>query len=124
MRRQGLKGTYLSTRTKLIKCFKLSATTEPLLLHRCCYSQLFYKIMYYQFEQQFRKEMPQTVGETDSHFDLDNYKDWLEQKLIASNVALNDLVFQVKQYASGDIGTMDYFRDELKVAENAFVSLG
>jgi hypothetical protein len=78
----------------------------------------------YQFEQQFRKEMPQTVGETDSHFDLDNYKDWLEQKLIASNVALNDLVFQVKQYASGDIGTMDYFRDELKVAENAFVSLG
>jgi hypothetical protein len=37
---------------------------------------------------------------------------------------LNDLVFQVKQYASGDIGTMDYFRDELKVAENAFVSLG
>jgi ferric-dicitrate binding protein FerR (iron transport regulator) len=81
------------------------------------------KIMY-QFEKQFRLENPQTVGETDSHFDLDNYKDWLEQKLIASNVALNDLVFQVNQYASGDIITMDYFRDELKVAEKAFVSLG
>jgi hypothetical protein len=81
------------------------------------------KIMY-QFEKQFRLENPQTIGETDSHFDLDNYKDWLEQKLIASNVALNDLVFQVKQYASGDIGTMDYFREELKVAEKAFVPLG
>jgi hypothetical protein len=66
-----------------------------------------------------RKDM-----EVIEHFDLDNYKDWLVQKLIASNVALNDLVFQVKQYASGDIGTMDYFRDELKVAEKAFVSLG
>lgn len=64
----------------------------------------------YQFEKQFRKENPQTVGETDSHFDLGNYKDWLEQKLIASDVALNDLVFQVKQYASGDIGTLDYLK--------------
>jgi hypothetical protein len=78
----------------------------------------------YQFEKEFRKEMPQTIGETDSHFDLDNYKDWLEQKLIASNVALTELSFQVKQYASGDIGTMDYFRDELKTAEKALVPLG
>jgi transcription elongation factor GreA-like protein len=38
MRRQGLKSTYLSARTNLIKCYKLSATTKPLLLHRCCYS--------------------------------------------------------------------------------------
>lgn len=37
----------------------------------------------YKFEKEFRKEMPQTIGETDSHFDLDNYKDWLEQKLIS-----------------------------------------
>jgi hypothetical protein len=78
----------------------------------------------YQFEKQFREEMPETLGETDSHFDLDNYKDWLEQKLIASNVALSELVFQVKQYASGDIGTEDYFRDELNVAEKAMVKLG
>lgn len=41
MLRQDLKSTYLSARTNLIKCFKLSATTTPLLLHRYCYSQYF-----------------------------------------------------------------------------------
>jgi hypothetical protein len=35
----------------------------------------------YKFEKQFREENPQTIGETDRHFDLDNYKDWLESKL-------------------------------------------
>ena len=35
------------------------------------------------FEQQFRQEHPETIGETDSHFDLDNYKDWLEEKYSA-----------------------------------------
>lgn len=37
--------------------------------------------MNYKFEQEFRKDNPQTIGETDKHFDLDNYKDWLESKL-------------------------------------------
>ena len=45
MRRQGLKSTYLSTRTNLIKCYKLSATITPLLLHRCCYKPLIFKTM-------------------------------------------------------------------------------
>jgi hypothetical protein len=35
----------------------------------------------FKFEEQFRAENPQTIGEADSHFDLDNYKDWLESKL-------------------------------------------
>jgi hypothetical protein len=35
----------------------------------------------YKYEKEFRKENPQTIGETDKHFDLDNYKDWLEKKL-------------------------------------------
>ena len=33
------------------------------------------------FEKQFRRDKPETIGETDSIFDLDNYKDWLEEKL-------------------------------------------
>lgn len=33
------------------------------------------------FEKQFRRDKPETMGETDSIFDLDNYKDWLEEKL-------------------------------------------
>ncbi len=32
------------------------------------------------FEKQFREDNPQTVGETDKHFDLDNYKDWLDNQ--------------------------------------------
>ena len=78
----------------------------------------------YQFEKQFRLEKPETIGEEDSVFDLENYKDWLEQKLIQSGVALTELSFQVKQYASGYIGTMDYFRDELKLADESLVPLG
>lgn len=78
----------------------------------------------YQFEKQFRLEKPETIGEEDSVFDLENYKDWLEQKLIQSGIALTELSFQVKQYASGDIGTMDYFRDELKLADESLVPLG
>jgi hypothetical protein len=35
----------------------------------------------WKFEEQFRKDNPQTIGETDKHFDLNNYKDWLEMKL-------------------------------------------
>jgi hypothetical protein len=37
----------------------------------------------WKFEEQFRKDNPQTIGETDKHFDLDNYKYWLENKLDA-----------------------------------------
>jgi hypothetical protein len=35
----------------------------------------------YKYEEQFRVENPQTIGETDQQFDLSNYKDWLERKL-------------------------------------------
>ena len=38
--------------------------------------------MRYTFEEEFRLDHPETVGETDRHFDLDNYKDWLEAQLI------------------------------------------
>ena len=35
----------------------------------------------YKYEEEFRKDAPQTIGETDKHFDLDNYKDWLEYRM-------------------------------------------
>ena len=78
----------------------------------------------YQFEKQFRLEKPETIGEEDSVFDLENYKDWIEQKLIQSGVALTELSSQVKQYASSDVGIIDYFRDELKLADESLVPLG
>jgi hypothetical protein len=36
--------------------------------------------MKYRFEKEFRTAHPETLGETDSDFDLDNYKDWLEDE--------------------------------------------
>ena len=75
----------------------------------------------YKFEKQFRKETPQ-FGRANRISDLENYKDWLEKKLIASNTALTELAFQVKQCASGDADKM-YFRDELKNAEKALVQI-
>ena len=44
--------------------------------------------MRYTFEEEFRLDHPETVGETDSHFDLDNYKDWLEAQLIEARKQL------------------------------------
>ena len=36
----------------------------------------------FKFEKQFRAENPQTIGETDKLYDLDNYKEWLESKVV------------------------------------------
>lgn len=47
------------------------------------------EIMRYTFEEEFRLDHPETVGETDSHFDLDNYKDWLETQLIEARKQLS-----------------------------------
>jgi len=38
--------------------------------------------MKWKFEKEFRADHPETIGETDREFDIDNYKDWLEQKLV------------------------------------------
>jgi len=43
------------------------------------------------YEKQFRIDHPETVGETDSHFDLDNYKDWLEARLDTAEKLLKEL---------------------------------
>ena len=45
--------------------------------------------MRYTFEEEFRLDHPETVGETDSHFDLGNYKDWLEAQLIEARKQLD-----------------------------------
>lgn len=35
----------------------------------------------WEYELEYRIDKPETEGETDKHFDLDNYKDWLEEQL-------------------------------------------
>lgn len=46
----------------------------------------------FRYEKQFRKDNPQTIGETDSIFDLDNYKDWLEEKLEENRNTLQEVL--------------------------------
>lgn len=41
------------------------------------------------YEKEFRKDHPETVGETDSYFDLSNYCDWLEKKLKEASTSSN-----------------------------------
>ena len=55
--------------------------------------------MRYTFEEEFRLDHPETVGETDRHFDLDNYKDWLEAQLIEARkqLALYNVVGRSEQ---------------------------
>ena len=38
--------------------------------------------MNWKYEKEFREVYPETVGETDREFDLDNYKDYLENEII------------------------------------------
>ena len=40
---------------------------------------------------EFREAHPETVGEKDSHFDLDNFKDWLISKVIAQGEEIERL---------------------------------
>ena len=55
-------------------------------------ARAFYFKLYnmWEFEEQFRKEKPETIGETDSHFDLDKYKDWLEKKIENDSIVRKD----------------------------------
>ncbi len=39
----------------------------------------------FKFDEQFRKDFPDTIGESDYLFDLSNYKDWLENELETQN---------------------------------------
>jgi hypothetical protein len=61
----------------------------------------------WKYEQEFRIDKPETVGEKDKHFDLDNYKDWLEEQLTncRKQLAIQRAVGQSKQLSFTD-GTM------------------
>ena len=45
--------------------------------------------MKWKFEKEFRLDKPETIGETDRRFDLDNYKDWLEFQLAEARKQLS-----------------------------------
>ena len=45
-RSERFNAPYLLFRTKLTKVHKLSATTKPLLLHRCCYKPFLFRLLW------------------------------------------------------------------------------
>ena len=53
----------------------------------------------WKYEQEFRINKPETVGEKDKHFDLDNYKDWLEEQLTdcRKQLSIQRVVWQSEQ---------------------------
>jgi hypothetical protein len=58
--------------------------------------------MAFKYEKQFRKEKPETVGESDAIFDLDNYREWLEDKIEVSHELLESVVeLQEQNYGNG-----------------------
>lgn len=65
--------------------------------------------MRYTFEEEFRLDHPETVGETDIQFDLENYKDWLEAQLIEARkqLALHDVVGQSEQLPCPHCGQLE-----------------
>lgn len=42
--------------------------------------------MKWKFEQEFRAAHPETIGETDKEYDLNNYREWLEKLLANCNL--------------------------------------
>ena len=76
MQRQGLKSTYLSFRTNLIKCLKLSATTTHLLLYRSvisCFIQIIMngRKLYRDYAQSKGKEAKEFVKIEEGWYNID-----------------------------------------------------
>lgn len=66
----------------------------------------------FKYEEQFRKENPQTIGETDVIFDLENYKDWLEEKL-------DDFINSMQEISTGEIvGQPKNYKDTLFIVKD------
>lgn len=80
--------------------------------------------MKWKFEEEFRRDKPETVGETDSHFDLDNYKDWLEAKLTearSSRVVSKEVLLDIsKSFREWQVKWDLYGNNKTKIKPNDF----
>lgn len=56
----------------------------------------------WKYELEYRIDKPETEGETDKHFDLDNYKDWLEEQLTNCRKQLSILLVS-KSFTSEEV---------------------
>lgn len=72
--------------------------------------------MSFKYEKQFRKENPQTIGEVDAIFDLDNYKDWLEEKIEDCTEIFQDFFDDIEVFS--DIKSHGYGDKVKSILEN------
>lgn len=57
------------------------------------------------YEKEFRQAKPETIGETDHHFDSVNYYEWLESKLSEAEKQRDELLDGIKKvYDAGYSG--------------------
>jgi hypothetical protein len=63
----------------------------------------------WKYEQEFRIDKPETIGETEKYFDLDNYKDWLEEQLTdcRKQLSIERVVGQSEQLVCDVCGSDD-----------------
>ena len=50
------------------------------------------------YKKEFKQDHPETIGETDSHYDLSNYVDWLDKKYNELQKENEELKQQLKWY--------------------------
>ena len=83
----------------------------------------------FKFDKEFRESHPETIGETDYEFDLENYKDWLEKQLVKKNDLLHgvtqrsELLKAFYVYCSGFYLNAEHYADSrIDGFEKAFYS--
>lgn len=78
--------------------------------------------MAFQYEDQFRKYNPETIGEADKHFDLDNYKDWLEEIIFEQLECLTEIVNSSDKMIQEGVPTESYYQ-LINNAENLIMKI-
>lgn len=63
--------------------------------------------MNWKFEKEFRVDHPDTIGENDKGFDLDNYKDWLEKRLACKNGYISNIEDKMEEFIQLKVGLTD-----------------
>jgi hypothetical protein len=62
----------------------------------------------WKYKKEYKLDRPETIGETDYTFDLDNYREWLEGQLTEyrKQLSIANVVGQSEQYCDCDKPTL------------------
>ena len=76
----------------------------------------------WKYKEEYKLDKPETIGETDYTFDLDNYREWLEEQLTEcrKQLSIANVVGQSEQLC-GDLHSTDWNGKCFKCGEQVFV---